>query len=501
MAKYKNYDAFIKGHLGKAVDYDHVAGAQCVDLAKCYLKELYGLESGAWGDAHCWYENYNNIPTLKNNFTRIANTPSFVPKKGDIVVWSGHLSPSGHGHIAIADGKGDTTYFYSYDQNWTGQHDPCTRIKHNYTAFYGVLRPKDQSKITGESKKKEEDKKEKTKEETKKEESKTNTIKYKTQTLMVADISQFQPTVDYAKVAKEVDGIIVRIGYRGYGSAGTLVKDNKFDTHMAGIVKNKIPYGFYFFSQAKNAAEGKEEADFAIKTIGKYTNPTFPIYFDSEMSTEPNQNGRADKISKANRTAAAVAFCEEIYKKGYMGGVYASTSWFNTKLDFSKLDTYSIWVAEYGINNGMANKKPNLSRVDAWQFTSQYKINGISNKIDMSYYYKKIMVGGLTPLKKEEKTSTSAMKSTKNNYAVNKNYTLQVDLKVRSGPGINYVQRNRSLLSEDGKKHSYNQTKAVLKKGTVITALEIKKISASEVWIRCASGWVAAISEGKVYIK
>jgi hypothetical protein len=65
---------------------------------------------------------------------------------------------------------------------------------------------------------------------------------------MIIDISQFQPVVDYAKIAKEIDGIIVRIGYRGYGSAGTLVKDNKFDTHMTGIVKNKIPYGFYFFS-------------------------------------------------------------------------------------------------------------------------------------------------------------------------------------------------------------------------------------------------------------
>lgn len=492
MAKYKNYDAFIKGHLGKAVDYDGVAGAQCVDLAKCYLKEVFDLDSGAWGDAHCWFENYNNIPTLKKNFTRISNTPSFVPKKGDITVWSGKLSAGGWGHISVADGVGDTTYFYSYDQNWTGKHDPCARIKHNYTAFLGVLRPKDQSKVTGESSKKEEPKKTEPKIDT--------TPKYKTQTLMIIDISQFQPTIDYAKIADEIDGIIVRIGYRGYGNAGTLVKDNKFDTHMAGIVKNKIPYGFYFFSQAKNAKEGKEEADFAVKTIGKYNKPTFPIYFDSELSTDPNHNGRADKISKADRTAAAVAFCEEIYNKGFMGGVYASTSWFKNKLDLNKLKSYSTWVAEYGPDNGKANKKPELPRVDAWQFTSKYKINGISKPVDMSYYYKKIMIGGLTPIKTEKEKSKTTTPS-KSNYTVNKNYTLQVDLKVRSGPGMNYVQRNRSLLSEDGKKHSYNQTKAVLKKGTVITALEIKKISASEVWIRCASGWVAAISEGKVYIK
>jgi len=42
----------------------------------------------------------------------------------------------------------------------------------------------------------------------------------------VIDISQYQTNVDYAKVAKEVDGVIIRIGYRGWGSAGTLCKDS-----------------------------------------------------------------------------------------------------------------------------------------------------------------------------------------------------------------------------------------------------------------------------------
>ncbi|MBR1749891.1 MAG: CHAP domain-containing protein, partial [Ruminococcus sp.] len=133
---------------GKAVDYDGVAGAQCVDLAKCYLKEVFGISPGAWGDAHCYYDNFGSIPALKENFTRIANTPDFVPKKGDIAVWKSSLSSGGWGHIAICTGEGDTMHFYSYDQNWTGKHDPCTKIKHSYTAFAGVLRPKDQSRIT-----------------------------------------------------------------------------------------------------------------------------------------------------------------------------------------------------------------------------------------------------------------------------------------------------------------------------------------------------------------
>ena len=143
----KTYNQFIKDHVGKAVDYDRVAGAQCVDLAKCYIKEVFGLESGAWGDAHSWYDNFNNIPTLRDNFTRIPNTPDFVPKKGDIGVWGSGLSAGGWGHIAICSGEGDTNHFYSYVQNWTGRHDPCTKIRHTYDHFAGVLRPKNQDRI------------------------------------------------------------------------------------------------------------------------------------------------------------------------------------------------------------------------------------------------------------------------------------------------------------------------------------------------------------------
>lgn len=142
------YKEFIKNHLAKAMDYDKVAGVQCVDLIKYYLKEVFNISAGAWGDAYCYYTNFNKIAALKNNFTRIANTPKFVPKMGDIVVWGKSLNGD-WGHIAIATGEGSTTWFNSYDQNWYGNHGRCERITHDYSHVLGVLRAKDQSKITG----------------------------------------------------------------------------------------------------------------------------------------------------------------------------------------------------------------------------------------------------------------------------------------------------------------------------------------------------------------
>lgn len=140
-----NYQEFINTYNGKSIDYDGVAGVQCVDFAKIYLDKVFGIKAGAWGNAHAYYDNYNNIAELKNNFDRIANTPSFIPQKGDICVWSTSLN--GYGHISIATGEGNTNTFYTYDQNWNGK--TIKKVAHNYRCFLGVLRAKDQTKITG----------------------------------------------------------------------------------------------------------------------------------------------------------------------------------------------------------------------------------------------------------------------------------------------------------------------------------------------------------------
>ena len=141
-----NFNEFVKKYLGKAVNYDGVAGVQCVDLAKLYADKVFGLKFGSFGDAHCYYDNYPSNKVLRDNFERIANTPSFVPQLGDLVVWSSRRS-RGHGHIAISDGTGGTRSFYTYDFNWDGKGGAMKRIKHDYLNVLGVLRPRNQVKL------------------------------------------------------------------------------------------------------------------------------------------------------------------------------------------------------------------------------------------------------------------------------------------------------------------------------------------------------------------
>lgn len=134
-----NFEKFIKKYLGKATDVDGSAGVQCVDLAKAYLKEVFDIPFFAVGSAKNYFERFDRFGALRDKFERIANTPDFVPLKGDLAVW-GSSKGGGHGHVAICSGEGDTRHFYSYDQNWDGK--ACKLVRHDYRGFLGVLRPR-----------------------------------------------------------------------------------------------------------------------------------------------------------------------------------------------------------------------------------------------------------------------------------------------------------------------------------------------------------------------
>ena len=146
------YQEFVDKHIGKFWDYDGYYGVQCCDLTNYYFAEVFGIPNAdlfRFANACNYYSDFNSFSgTIQKKFKRIENTPEFVPKKGDVVVWGAELNSKGLGHIAIATGEGDTNYFYSYDQNWTGNNDKMTKIKHNYNCVSGVLRPIDQTKIT-----------------------------------------------------------------------------------------------------------------------------------------------------------------------------------------------------------------------------------------------------------------------------------------------------------------------------------------------------------------
>lgn len=84
-------------------------------------------------------------------------------------------------------------------------------------------------------------------------------------------------------------------------------------------------------------------------------------------------------------------------------------------------------------------------------------------------------------------------------YTAGHEYTLQVELKVRTGPGTNYSAKKHSQLTADGQKHDKDND-GCLDAGTVVTCQAVRNVG-NDIWMKAPSGWMAAYYDGKVYIK
>lgn len=200
----------------------------------------------------------------------------------------------------------------------------------------------------------------------------------------IIDVSEFNGVINWKNVAKSCDGAIIRVGYRGY-SAGTLKEDERARINLKEASEAGVPIGVYFFTQAITEAEAREEAKFTINMIKGYK-IALPVFIDSEDATD-DYRGRADhnKLSRADRTAIIKAFCEEVQKEGYAGGVYAGEWWLNTFLYADKLTNFYLWVAKY--SSIEPNINSNTITWDAWQYASTAIIDGVAGYCDVSEFY------------------------------------------------------------------------------------------------------------------
>lgn len=189
------------------------------------------------------------------------------------------------------------------------------------------------------------------------------------------DVSKWQAHIDWNAVATAgIDFAIIRVGYRG-SATGVLVEDPYFKANISGATKAGIKVGVYFFTQAITEAEAVEEASMAMELVKGY-HLDFPIFIDTEGS-----GGRADNLSKTNRTKIVKAFCKTVQNGGYKAGIYASKSWYNDNLYADELSTYFIWVAQYNTECNYTGK------YDMWQYTSKGSIPGIDGNVDMNICY------------------------------------------------------------------------------------------------------------------
>lgn len=195
-------------------------------------------------------------------------------------------------------------------------------------------------------------------------------------TLPIIDLSHHNVVANWNQIANSVSGVIMRLGYRSYGS-GQIMMDKKYTTYLAQVKQHKIPYGIYFFPTSINEQEAEEEANYILKAVSGLQ-LSFPIYLDSEIADVKTKNGRSDKLDKETRTKLLKIILDKLKSRGYDCGVYASTSWLNNQLNMSKLHGYHVWVAQYNTSCTYSGQ------YDMWQYSSKGQIDGVSGNCDVS---------------------------------------------------------------------------------------------------------------------
>jgi len=181
----------------------------------------------------------------------------------------------------------------------------------------------------------------------------------------IIDISHHQPpqNIDYNKLAKNVDFVIIRTQY------GSRVIDKHYKTHHKEFKKRDIPTACYAFVRGVSLNDMRVEArDFYNRT--KDFKPTFWFLDVEEKSMEDMRAGVSAYVKKLRELGAkkvGIYIAHHLYES------------FNLNLD----EVDAIWIPRYGTNNGYPRTKPDYP-CDLWQYTSTGKLDGYNGNLDLN---------------------------------------------------------------------------------------------------------------------
>ena len=189
------------------------------------------------------------------------------------------------------------------------------------------------------------------------------------------DVSHHQGTIDWEQVRDAgYEFAFLRIGYRGYGTAGSMNMDREFYTNLQNAQKAGLDVGVYFFSQAINEEEAAEEAAFVLKALGD-RELQLPVVYDPESIVEAE--ARTDDVPGEQFTKNTLVFCDLIEKAGYDVMIYSNMLWEAYQFDLGQLQDYPIWYADY------APLPQTPYHFDYWQYTNKGTVPGVSGVIDL----------------------------------------------------------------------------------------------------------------------
>lgn len=193
------------------------------------------------------------------------------------------------------------------------------------------------------------------------------------------DVSFYQHDINWKKVKEAgIQFAMIRLGIRGWGSAGKLVEDEYAQKNLKEAREAGLAIGAYFFSQATSVEEVDEEVDFLLDILGT-TRLDMPLVFDWERSTEDGSRTK-NMYDRRVLTDIALRFCQRVEAAGMQPMVYFNPHHANQMLYLNELEDYPFWLAFY------TDRMTYPFRVEMWQYTETGTVPGIDGKVDLNVF-------------------------------------------------------------------------------------------------------------------
>ncbi len=195
------------------------------------------------------------------------------------------------------------------------------------------------------------------------------------------DVSAWQGSIDWNKVAADgVEFVIIRAAYRTT-SSGTLAADAMFKTYIKGAKAAGLKVGAYIFSQAITTAEATAEADYLMELVKDYE-IDLPLVLDFEHYT----GGRLlnANLSKQAATDICNAFCDRVEQYGYESMVYANIDMLTNYLYPTQIGR--LWLAHWTSKSGYSARD-----YEYWQCSGSGTVSGISDSVDLDFWFEPVL--------------------------------------------------------------------------------------------------------------
>ena len=187
------------------------------------------------------------------------------------------------------------------------------------------------------------------------------------------DVSKHQGIIQWDKVKN--DGVEVAIIRCGFGDDIKSQDDSQWFRNIQEAKRVGIKVGAYLYSYATNVTHAQSEANHAIRLL-KDIQLDYPVYYDLE------DNNTVGKCNKSVIGDMAEVFCNALSQSGYKVGIYANKYWFTSILTDPRFNKWDKWVAQY------YSECTYSGEYQAWQYSSEGKVNGIAGNVDMNWFYK-----------------------------------------------------------------------------------------------------------------